>query len=229
LEDADLDRAAGICAQSRLINSGQSCVCAKRFIVVRSVLRDFEQALIARMGARRVGPPDDPASDLGPLARPDLRDHLHAQVTASVARGARVRLGGQPLPGPGNYYPPTVLTGVAKGMPAYDEELFGPVASVIAARDEDHAVALANDSVYGLGAAVFSRRPARARAVARRLQAGVVYLNDFVRSEPALPFGGVKDSGYGRELGAWGIREFVSLKTLVGGMSRIVKTGRRNH
>jgi succinate-semialdehyde dehydrogenase/glutarate-semialdehyde dehydrogenase len=215
LEDADLDRAAEICAQSRLINSGQSCVCAKRFIAVRPVLRAFEDALVARMGVRRVGPPDDPASDLGPLARRDLRDHLHAQVAASVARGAKVRLGGQPLRGPGNYYPPTVLTRVTKGMPAYEEELFGPVAAVIAARDEDHAVAIANDSPYGLGAAVFSRRPARARAVARRLQAGVVFINDFVRSEPALPFGGVKDSGYGRELGAWGIREFVSPKTLV--------------
>ncbi len=217
LEDADIERAAEICAQSRLQNSGQSCVCAKRFIVVRPVRRAFEEALIARMGARRVGPPDDPASDVGPLARRDLRDHLHAQVAASVARGANVRLGGQPLPGPGNYYPPTVLTRVAKGMPAYDEELFGPVAAVIAARDEDHAVAVANDSPYGLGAAVFSRRPARARAVARRLQAGVVFINDFVRSEPALPFGGVKDSGYGRELGAYGIREFVSPKTLVAG------------
>jgi len=215
LADADVAKAAEICAQSRLLNSGQSCVCAKRFIVVPSVRRAFEHALVERMGTRRVGPPEDPTSDVGPLARADLRDRLQAQVEASVRRGARVRLGGQPLPGPGCYYPPTVLTGVKPGMPAYDEELFGPVAAVIAARDEDHAVAIANGSPYGLGAGVFSRRRAHSQAVARRLEAGAVFINDFVRSEPSLPFGGVKASGYGRELGAYGIREFVSPKTIV--------------
>jgi succinate-semialdehyde dehydrogenase/glutarate-semialdehyde dehydrogenase len=215
LADADVAKAAEICAESRLLNSGQSCVCAKRFIVVPSVRRAFEDALVERMGARRVGPPEDPTSDVGPLARADLRDRLQAQVEASVRRGARVRLGGQPLPGPGCYYPPTVLTGVRPGMPAYDEELFGPVAAVIAARDDDHAVAIANGSPYGLGAGVFSRRRAHARAVARRLEAGAVFINAFVRSEPSLPFGGVKASGYGRELGAYGIREFVSPKTIV--------------
>jgi succinate-semialdehyde dehydrogenase/glutarate-semialdehyde dehydrogenase len=214
LEDADLDLAAEVCAASRLINSGQSCVCAKRFIVVEQVRREFEGKLAARLAARRVGDPRDPASDLGPLARRDLREHLDAQVRASVRAGARLVLGGRPAPGPGWFYPPTLLTGVRPGMPAFDQELFGPVAAVIAARDEAEAIALANDSVYGLGAAVFSRRRRRARAAAARLEAGAVFINDFVRSDAALPFGGVKQSGHGRELGAFGLREFVNIKTV---------------
>ncbi len=217
LADADLDHAAEMCAQSRLLNSGQSCVCAKRFIVVRSVRREFEKRFVARLAARRVGDPTDPATDVGPLARADLRDHLHAQVTASVRRGARLLLGGAPLPGPGFFYATTVLTRVAPGMPAYEEELFGPVAAIIPVRDEAEAVRVANDSIYGLGAAIFTRRAATARRIIPQLETGAVFVNDFVRSSPELPFGGAKQSGHGRELGAWGLRAFVNVKTVVGG------------
>jgi len=214
LADADIPKAAEICAFARLQNSGQSCVCAKRFIVVRSVLRAFEQAFTARMAARRVGDPTDPATDVGPLARTDLRDALHAQVRRSIRAGARVLLGGAPLPGPGNFYAPTVLTGVRPGSPAYAEELFGPVAAIIPVRDEAAAIATANDSIYGLGAAVFTRNRRRGRAVATRLECGLVFINTFTRSEFSLPFGGTKQSGHGRELGAWGLRAFVNPKTV---------------
>ncbi|MSU23693.1 MAG: NAD-dependent succinate-semialdehyde dehydrogenase [Opitutus sp.] len=216
LADADLAHAGEICAHSRLLNSGQSCVCAKRFIVVRSVRREFEKHFVARLAARRIGDPTDLATDIGPLARADLRAKLHAQVTRSVRRGARVLLGGGPLPGPGFFYAPTVLTDVAPGMPAYDEELFGPVAAIIPVRDEAEAIRVANATAYGLGAAVFTRSRARARRIARQLEAGAVFVNDFVRSDPALPFGGVKQSGHGRELGAWGLRAFMNVKTVVG-------------
>jgi len=216
LEDADLDLAAEVCAASRLINSGQSCVCAKRFIVVASVRRDFERKFAARLAARRVGDPLDPKTDVGPLARRDLRDKLEAQVRASVRAGARLVFGGRALPGRGFFYAPTLLTGVKPGMPAYDEELFGPVASLISVPNEAAAIRVANDSVYGLGAAVFSRSLRRARAVAARIEAGAVFINDFVRSDPTLPFGGTKQSGYGRELGSFGIREFVNVKTVLG-------------
>jgi len=216
LDDADLDRAAEICAYARLINSGQSCVAAKRFIVVGAIRREFELKFAARLAARRVGDPLDPTNEVGPLARSDLRDHLDAQVRASVKAGAHLLLGGHSLPGPGFFYAPTLLTGVKKGMPAHDEEMFGPVAALISVRDEEAAIAAANDSIYGLGAAVFSRDRRRARAVAARLQAGVVFVNDFVRSDPSLPFGGIKQSGYGRELGRYGILEFVNTKTVAG-------------
>lgn len=214
--DADLAQAAEICAQARLVNSGQSCIAAKRFIVVRSVRREFERRLVERVSARRVGDPTNPATEVGPLARADLRDALDAQVRASVRRGARVLLGGHPLDGPGSFYAPTVLTEVRPGMPAYTEELFGPVAAIIAVRDENEAIEVANDSRYGLGAAVFTRSRRRAEHAAARLEAGAVFINDFVRSDPALPFGGVKESGYGRELGAWGLRSFVNVKTVCG-------------
>ncbi len=214
LADADLDHAAEICAQARLFNSGQSCVCGKRFIVVESVRRAFEKKFIARLAARRVGHPADPQTDVGPLARHDLRDELHAQVTASIRRGARLLAGGRIPRGPGFFYPPTVLTNVRKGMPAYDDELFGPVAAIIPVRDEETTVATANDSIYGLGAAIFSRDRRRARELAGRIESGQVFVNEFVRSDPALPFGGVKQSGYGRELGTWGLRAFVNVKTV---------------
>lgn len=216
LPDADLDLAAEKTAQARLLNSGQSCICAKRFIVVRSVLKDFEQRFTARMAARRVGAPTDPATEVGPLARADLRDALHAQVTASIRRGARVLLGGQPRPGPGYFYEPTVLTHVRPGMPAADEEIFGPVGAILPVRDEAEAIAVANASRFGLGATVYTRSRRRADALARQLQAGCVFINDFVRSSPELPFGGIKESGYGRELGSWGLRAFVNTKTIVG-------------
>jgi succinate-semialdehyde dehydrogenase/glutarate-semialdehyde dehydrogenase len=215
LEDADLEAAAEACAAARLINSGQSCIAAKRFVVVDQVRGTFEELLVARMRARRMGDPLEEGVDLGPLARRDLRDELHAQVRASVAAGARVLLGGELPAGPGAFFPPTVLTEVRRGMAAADEELFGPVAAVIGVRDEAEAVRLANDSPFGLGAAVFTRDLARGERLAREaLEAGSCFVNAFVRSDPRLPFGGIKDSGYGRELASFGIREFVNVKTV---------------
>ena len=214
LADADLPLAAETCALARLLNTGQSCICAKRFIVVRSVQREFEKLFVARMAARRIGDPADPATDIGPLAREDLRAKLHAQVTASVRRGARVLLGGGPLPSPGFFYAPTVLTGVRPGMPAYSEELFGPVAAIIPVRDEAEAVRVANDTAYGLAATIFTRSRTRARRLIPAITAGSVFVNNFARSDPALPFGGVKESGYGRELGAVGLRAFMNAKTV---------------
>ncbi len=216
LDDADLARAAETCANARLINSGQSCVCAKRFIVVRAVLKEFTARFVARIAARRVGDPSDPATDVGPLARADLHAKLDAQVKQSVRRGARVLLGGGPWPGRGFFYQPTVLADVKPGMRVHDEEVFGPVAAIIAVRDEAEAVRVANATPFGLGAAVFTRSRARAKRVARQLDAGCVFVNDFVRSSPELPFGGVKESGHGRELGAWGAKAFVNVKTVVG-------------
>jgi len=215
LEDADVDAAAEICAASRLINGGQSCIAAKRFVVVEPVRERFEAKLVERMQARRMGDPLDAATAVGPQARRDLRDELHRQVQASLEKGARARLGCAVPDGPGAFYPPSVLTGVTPGMPAFDEELFGPVAAVIAAQDEKAAIGLANHTVFGLGAAVFTADRARGERIARyELEAGSCFVNAFVRSDPRLPFGGIKQSGYGRELGAFGIREFVNVKTV---------------
>jgi succinate-semialdehyde dehydrogenase / glutarate-semialdehyde dehydrogenase len=215
LEDADLDLAAEACATSRLINTGQSCIAAKRFIVVDAVRQAFEERLTARMAAARMGDPLDPATEVGPLARADLRDELHDQVERSLAKGARLLLGGEVPDGPGAFYPPTVLTDVAKGMPAYVEELFGPVAAIIPVRNERAAIRVANDSVFGLGAAVFTHDLKRGERIARsEVEAGSCFVNSFVRSDPRLPFGGIKESGYGRELGRAGIREFINLKTV---------------
>jgi len=215
LEDADLAHTVEACVTSRLINAGQSCVAAKRFIVVNAVLAEFEQRFVERMQAAQVGNPMDESTDVGPLARVDLRNELHEQVQASVAKGATVALGGTVPDGPGAFYPPTVLTGVQPGMPAYDDELFGPVAAIIGARDESDAVRIANDTEFGLGAAVFTRDIARGERIARdELEAGACFVNAFVKSDPRLPFGGVKASGYGRELAGHGIREFVNAKTV---------------
>ncbi len=216
LEDADLAHAAETAAYARLMNSGQSCICAKRVIVVRAVARDFEARFLARFAARRIGPPSDPTTDVGPLARADLRDALHRQVKRSVRQGARLLTGGAVIPGRGFFYQPTVLADVEPGMAAFDEEVFGPVAALVTARDEAHAIELANQSEYGLGAAVFTRSAARAKRVAAQLDVGCIYVNDFVRSSPELPFGGTKRSGYGRELGSWGLQAFANIKTIVG-------------
>ena len=215
LDDADLEGAADACATGRLQNSGQSCIAAKRFIVVAPRLAAFEKLLLKRMQGYRMGSPLDDATDLGPLARVDLRDTLHEQVQKSIAAGARLLLGGTVPDGPGAFYPPTLLTGVTKGMPVFDEETFGPVAAVVRADDEAHAIRLANDTPYGLGAAVFTSDVARGERIAtEQLEAGSCFVNTFVKSDPRLPFGGVKNSGYGRELAQAGIREFVNVKTV---------------
>jgi succinate-semialdehyde dehydrogenase/glutarate-semialdehyde dehydrogenase len=215
LADADLEQAAAICARARLVNSGQSCVAGKRFIVVDSVRNAFEARFVAQLAAAKMGDPLRDDTRVGPQARADLRDTLHRQVTESVAKGARLLLGGKVPPGPGAFYPPTVLTDVRRGMPAWDEEVFGPVAAVIAARDEAEAIALANDSPYGLGGGVITRDVARGeRIAAEQLECGCAFVNDNVRSDPRVPFGGVKESGYGRELAGFGIREFVNVKTV---------------
>ncbi len=215
LEDADLSEAVSICVQSRLINNGQSCIAAKRFIVPQSVATEFEERFVREMRARRVGEPLDERTDVGPLARVDLRDELHGQVLRSIQAGARCLLGGEIPEREGAYYPPTVLTDVAAGMPAYNEELFGPVAAIISVDAEAEAIRVANDSAFGLGAAVLTRNVVRGRKIAEEeLQAGACFVNAFVRSDPRLPFGGIKQSGYGRELGPHGIREFVNIKTI---------------
>ncbi|MFW5748141.1 MAG: NAD-dependent succinate-semialdehyde dehydrogenase [Chloroflexota bacterium] len=215
LEDADLDLAVETCVTSRLINSGQSCIAAKRFIVVEAIREQFEARFIERMRAVRMGDPMAADTELGPQARTDLRDELHDQVCRSVEAGARLVLGGQVPTGPGAYYPATVLTDVEPGTPAYEEELFGPVAAIIPAKDEADAIRIANDSVFGLGAAVFTQDIARGERIAEQeIEAGCCFVNAFVRSDPRLPFGGIKESGYGRELAAFGIREFMNIKTV---------------
>ena len=215
LEDADLDCAVQACADGRFVNAGQSCIAAKRFIVVDAVREAFTERLIARIRRERMGDPLDTRTTIGPLARADLRDQLHAQVRSSIARGARCLLGGELPSGAGWFYPPTLLTDVGPGMPAYQEELFGPVACVIGAHDEAEAVHIANDSAFGLGGAVFTRDLARGERLATRaIHSGAVFVNRQLVSDPRLPFGGIKDSGYGRELGAFGIREFVNVKAV---------------
>jgi len=215
LEDADLESAVATCTSARLVNSGQSCIAAKRFVVVEAVRKAFEEGFVASMAAAKMGDPMEEDTLVGPQARADLRDELHDQVVRSIAAGARCLLGGEIPPGPGAFYPPTVLTDVGPGMAAYEEELFGPVAAVIPVKDETEALKVANDTVFGLGAAVFTRDVARGTRIAREeLEAGACFVNAFVRSDPRLPFGGVKESGYGRELSPFGIMEFVNIKTV---------------
>ena len=214
LADADLAAAARTAAEARLINSGQSCIAAKRFIVVESVADQFLDRFLAELSARRMGDPLSRDTQVGPQARLDLRDDLHRQVEESVRRGARVLLGGKIPAGGGAFYPPTLLAAVDKGMPAFDEETFGPVAAVIRAKDEADAVRLANDSTFGLGASLWTGDRDRARRLAGEIEAGSVFVNGLVKSDPRLPFGGIKRSGYGRELSEYGIREFVNVKSV---------------
>ncbi|OPL18308.1 MAG: succinate-semialdehyde dehydrogenase [Candidatus Aegiribacteria sp. MLS_C] len=214
LEDADLQHAAAEAVTSRMINNGQNCIAAKRFIVIDSVYDRFLQLVLKEMKARRMGDPMDNKTDLGPLARYDLRDSLHRQVTGSVRMGAELVLGGRVPDHPGAFYPATVLSGCARGMPVFDQETFGPVAALCRAGDESEAVAMANDTDYGLGASVYTRSNRRGERIALELNAGCCFVNAFVRSDPRLPFGGIGMSGYGRELSRWGVREFTNCKTV---------------
>ena len=215
LEDAGLEQAAATCVTARLINGGQSCTAAKRFIIVDAVYNEFEKLFINKMKQVKMGDPFNEENLLGPQARIPLRDELHQQVMKSVELGAELLLGGNIPKTKGAFYPATVLANVKKGMPAYDEELFGPVAALIKVKDENEAIEVANDSVFGLGAAVFTKNVERGEKIAKeKLNAGACFVNELVRSDPRLPFGGIKDSGYGRELSAFGIREFVNIKTV---------------
>lgn len=215
LEDADLEMTAETCVTARLINGGQSCIAAKRFIIVEKVYNEFEKLFIEKMKTKKMGDPFDETKHIGPQASVSLRDELHQQVEKSIKLGAKLMLGGTIPETEGAWYPPTVLSNVKKGMPAYDEELFGPVAALITAKDENEAIEIANDSIFGLGAAVFTRNFERGEKIAKeKLNAGCCFVNAFVKSDPRLPFGGIKYSGYGRELSSFGIREFVNIKTV---------------
>ena len=214
LADADLDEAAKVGAVARTINAGQSCICAKRFIVEAPAYDAFLAKLTAAMKAIRVGDPLDPKTDIGPQARAELRDELHGQVRTAIAQGARPVLGCEMPPGPGAFYPASVLADVKPDNLAAKEELFGPVAVVMRAATAEEAVALANDSRFGLGASLWTRDLAKAERLVALVEAGAVFVNGLVKSDPRLPFGGVKASGYGRELGLEGIRSFVNVKTV---------------
>lgn len=215
LEDADLDLAAETCVNARLVNSGQSCIAAKRFIVAETIADEFTRRFKEQMQAKIMGDPLNEASEIGPQARAELRDQLHHQVEKSISLGANCVLGGEIPEGENAFYPPTILTGVKPGMPAYDEETFGPVAAIITARDESDAIRIANDTNYGLGAALFTSDLKKAEYLAAtKLDAGSCFVNAQVHSDPKLPFGGIKDSGLGRELGVYGIKEFVNIKTV---------------
>jgi succinate-semialdehyde dehydrogenase/glutarate-semialdehyde dehydrogenase len=214
-EDADLEMATETCVTARLINGGQSCIAAKRFIVVEEVYDSFEKLFVEKMKSRKMGDPFDESNYIGPQASITLRDELHLQVEKSIELGAELLLGGKIPEIDGAWYPPTVLSNVKRGMPAFDEELFGPVAALIKANDEAEAIDIANDSIFGLGAAVFTQDEKRGEKIAKeKLQAGCCFVNAFVKSDPRLPFGGIKESGYGRELSSFGIREFVNIKTI---------------
>ncbi len=215
LHDADIALAVKACVDGRLLNAGQSCVAAKRFIVVDSVYDEFLAAFTAEMQSRKLGIPADESTDIGPQASVALRDELHDQVRRSVEAGAKCILGGEIPEKDGAWYPATILTEVKKEMPAYSEELFGPVATVIRASSEDEAIEIANDSDFGLGGAVFTRDVERGKMIARdKIDSGAVFVNAFTKSDPRMPFGGVKQSGYGRELSRFGIHEFVNIKTI---------------
>jgi acyl-CoA reductase-like NAD-dependent aldehyde dehydrogenase len=214
LADADLDAAAQTAARARFQNTGQSCIAAKRFIVVEQIADAFEQKFVEATMKLRVGDPLDHTTQIGPVARRDLRDTLDRQVQETVQMGGRVLLGGQPIEGKGFFYAPTIVTGVTPEMPLFAEETFGPAAAVIRARDTEHAVELANASPFGLGGNLWTRNIEHARTLARNLESGAVFINGMTASDPRLPFGGIKRSGYGRELSSFGIREFVNIQTV---------------
>lgn len=217
LDDADIEAAANVGAWARNQNAGQSCIAAKRFIVADSVYDQFLEKFAEEVQALRTGDPMDKETKVGPMARADLRDELHEQVVRSLKAGAKVVVGGVVPDGPGAYYPPTVIADVKPGIPVFDEETFGPVAAVIRATDEADAIRLANDSRFGLGASVWTKDPARGDRVASLIDSGMVFINSMTRSDPQMPFGGIKASGFGRELWVQGIRSFTNVKTVCGG------------
>ncbi|MBN1406294.1 MAG: NAD-dependent succinate-semialdehyde dehydrogenase [Calditrichaceae bacterium] len=214
LDDADLDFCADTAVQARMINTGQSCIAAKRFIVVESRLQEFEQRVTQRMQSLKIGDPLDEKTQVGPLARNDLVDDLDEQIKKSVQMGAKLLIGGKRVQGPGAYFEPTVLSNVKKGIPVYQEETFGPVLAIIPVKDEQEAVDTANDSEFGLGGSLWSQDVLKAEKLARKIETGAVFINGMVKSDPRLPFGGIKKSGYGRELSDYGIREFVNIKSV---------------
>lgn len=214
LDDADMDKTIKTAVTARMINQGQSCIAAKRFIVVESRLKEFEEKLVRAFKMLVPGDPTKPDTSVGPLARKDLVDDIDNQVMQSVMAGAKLLLGGSKADLPGNYYLPTILTKVSKGMPVYDQETFGPVVAIIPVKNEQEAVRIANDSSFGLGGSVWTEDLKRGEAVARKIQTGAVFVNGLVKSDPRMPFGGIKKSGYGRELSEFGIREFVNIKTI---------------
>ncbi|ELY96123.1 aldehyde dehydrogenase [Natrialba chahannaoensis JCM 10990] len=214
LDDAPLEKAATVGATARTQNAGQSCIAAKRFVVHTDVFDDFLDRLTAELEALTIGDPTESETDIGPQARSDLLETLHERVTASVAAGANLRLGGEPLDRPGYFYPPTILTDIPEDAPAATEELFGPVAAVFSVDSEQEAIRVANNSQYGLGASVWTTDTSRGESIAQDLEAGNVFVNQLVKSDPRVPFSGTKDSGYGAELSRHGIREFVNMKTV---------------
>ncbi|HOK47404.1 MAG TPA: aldehyde dehydrogenase family protein, partial [Bryobacteraceae bacterium] len=214
MPSADLEKVVATAVQARTINNGQSCIAAKRFIIAEAIAGEFERRFVKAMEALKVGDPMDEATALGPLATPQILEGLDEQVRRSVAAGARLLTGGRRLDRPGNYYAPTVLADVPETAPAFSEELFGPVAVLFRARDAAEAIRLANATTFGLGASVWTNDPDERDRCIDEIEAGMVFVNGMVASDPRLPFGGVKRSGYGRELGAYGIREFVNIKTV---------------
>ncbi|AUC86557.1 succinate-semialdehyde dehydrogenase [Polaribacter sp. ALD11] len=216
LEDADIENAIKECVKGRIYNNGETCIAAKRFVVVDKVYDAFKEGFVKAMEAVKVGDPLKDTSDMGPIARKDLRETLHKQVEESVKNGAEILCGGKMPDGKGYYYPVTVLGNVKPGQPAYDDELFGPVASLIKAKDEKDAMRIANDSKFGLGGGIFSKDIEKAKKLAQdHFDTGMVFINTFGIADPTMPFGGVKDSGFGREHGGFGIKEFVNIKSIV--------------
>ncbi len=216
LEDADLELAVKTCVMGRLYNNGETCVAAKRFIVVDKVYDQFKKAFVEQMSQVKAGDPTKEDSDIGPMARKDLREELHEQVEESVKKGAKILCGGKMPDGEGFFYPATVLDNLEPGMPAYDDELFGPVASLIKAKDADDAMRIANSSRFGLGGGIFSKDEEKARELAKyHFDTGMVFINSFGLAKPSMPFGGVKDSGFGREHGGFGLHEFVNVKAVI--------------